>query len=79
MTITYPLSDFFGKDINHMDDSIIREIATLEALKHNLHEIFPTKYELFKSYKAIYIQFEVNGKSLRSLIDDKKLLKTHGI
>jgi hypothetical protein len=79
ITVAYPLKDCCLPGTDQMDDSILREIATLESLKLSIRELYPKDYYLYKSYDAIHVQFSVNGTSLRSMIDDKKLMKTHGI
>jgi serine/threonine protein kinase len=79
IVVVYPLRDFYGPHVGGFDDGILREIATLEALKFNICECFPDNYSLSKSDDAIAIEFKNPGMTLRSVIQRKALMAKHGL
>jgi serine/threonine protein kinase len=79
ITIIYPLREFNRPQGLDFHEMLLREIATLEALKMNVGGSFPENYTLSKSVDAIAIELENPGMTLRSLISNKTLLVKHGL
>jgi serine/threonine protein kinase len=79
LEIIYPIRDYFGYYVTELDDGILREVATLEALKYDVSGIFPHDFELKRSNDAFVVQVESFGVSLRTLMPQKKILQRHGM
>jgi hypothetical protein len=79
LQIIYPIRDYFGYYVTELDDGVIREVATLEALKYDISEFFPNGFHLKKSNNALVVEFESFGVSLRSLMSKKMILLRHGV
>jgi hypothetical protein len=79
LQIIYPIRDYYGYYVTELDDGILRELATLEALKYDISEFFPNGFKMKKSNDAFVIELESFGVSLRSLMPKKKSLKRHGM
>jgi serine/threonine protein kinase len=79
LQIIYPIRDYYGYYVTELDDGILRELATLEALKYDISEFFPNEFKIKKSNDAFIIELETFGVSLRSLMPKKKTLQRHGM
>jgi serine/threonine protein kinase len=77
--IIYPIRSYYGHYVKELDDGILREVATLDALKYDISDIFPSGFQLKKSNDAFIIQIQQHGETLRSLMSKKKILKQHGM
>jgi hypothetical protein len=56
--IIYPIRDYYGYYVKELDDGILREVATLDALKYDISDIFPNGFQLKKSNDAFIIQIQ---------------------
>jgi hypothetical protein len=69
ITILYPLRDFLQPHTSNTNEMLLKEVATLEALKFNIGGSFPSDFTLSKSVNSIAIEIHNPGMTLRSLIN----------
>ena len=77
--VVYPTRDYYGETKKLLDESILREVSTLQVFSQTDSPYFPEEYSMTKCNDALVINFERTGTPLRALMNKKELLAEHGI